>query len=113
MAKSFKALLAEYPRTRHAADGSLPRLSATDLAHLRRWASDERADEVWNTVDRAANSRGILLPARFFVQEVLGARDIATSIKHRRANRERYREYAARMEGIAKLCESRSPIVFR
>lgn len=109
MTESFKTVLAEYPRTPHPADGSLPSLSLTDLAHLKRWGEDERADEVWNTVEHAARSRGMQLPARFFIQEVLGARDIATSINYRRNNRERYRKFAARMEEIANVLRKRLP----
>lgn len=109
MTESFKAILAAYPSTPHPAGGLLRRLSRADVAHLNRWADDERADEVWNTIDSAAKERGILLPARFFIQEVLGARDIATSINHRRKYRERYRKHAARMVEIAKVLRERLP----
>jgi hypothetical protein len=107
--KSFKAVLAEYPRTPHPVDDSLPYLSSLDLAHLKRWADDERADKVWNTVHQAARSRDIELPAGFFIQEVLGARDIATSINHRQNNRQRYRKYAAQMEEVANVLRKRLP----
>jgi hypothetical protein len=107
--KPFKAILAEYQRTPHAADGSLPHLSAPKLAHLKRWAEDERANEVWNSVHRAAMARGLLLPDSVFIQLVLGLRDVATSINHRRNNRERYRKYAARMEEIAKVLRKPLP----
>jgi hypothetical protein len=109
MTKSFKAVLVKYQSSPHPVDGSLPRLSSTDLAHLKRWANDERADEVWKTIDSTAKERGGVLPARVFIQEVLGARDIATSINHRRNNRERYRMYAARMEEIARVLRKRLP----
>ncbi len=109
--KSFKRALAVYATTSHPADGtsSPPRLSAADRAHLKRWADDERADEVWNTIKGAAKKRGRVIPERFFIQEVLGAREIATSINHRRKYRERYRKHAARMAEIAKVLRERLP----
>lgn len=109
MTESFKDVLAAYPSTPHPADKSSPRLSRADVAHLERWADDERADEVWNTIKAAAQKRGILLPASFFIQEVLGTRDIATSMNHRRKYRERYRKHAARMAEIAKVLRERLP----
>jgi hypothetical protein len=106
--KSFKRALAAYATTSHPADGacSPPRLSAADRAHLKRWADDERADEVWNTIKGAANKRGRIIPERYFIQEVLGAREIATSINHRRKHRERYRTHATRMVEITKVLQT-------
>ena len=100
MIKSFKAALAAYPTTSHPADSTRkpPRLSPADRAHLKRWADDERADKVWSTINSAAQKRGRVIPDRFFIQEVLGARDIAASINHRRKHRDQYRKYAAQME---------------
>jgi hypothetical protein len=112
MTKSFKTVLAKYPSTGHPVDGSLPRLSRADVAHLNRWANDERADEVWDSIDRAAKLRGIILPPHFFIQEVLGISDIAKSIDHRRKNRVQYLKYAARMEKIAKVLRMRLPNQF-
>jgi hypothetical protein len=105
--ESLKAVLAAYPSTPHPTDGLLPRLSPADVAHLKRWADDERADEVWNTIDSAAKERGMLFPARLFIQELLGARDIAESINHRRKHRDLYRKYAAQMERDAKTLRQR------
>jgi hypothetical protein len=111
VSESFNAVLAAYPTTPHPADTERrpPRLNRADLAHLKRWADDERADEVWGTINSAAKKRGLLLPARFFIQEVLGARDIAESIEHRRKHRDRYRKYAAQMEKDAKVLRQRLP----
>ena len=111
MTKSFKEALAAYATTSHPAGGASdpPRLSAADRAHLKRWAEDERADEIWKTIKDAATKRGRVFPERFFIQEVLGAREIATSINHRRKYRERYREHAARMAEIAKVLRERLP----
>jgi len=74
---------------------------------IERWADDERADEIWNTIKDTAQKRGMLLPARFFIQEVLGTRDIVTSMNHRRKYRERYRKHATRMAEIAKILRER------
>lgn len=111
VAKSFKGALAAYATTPHPADGtrSPPRLSAADRAHLKRWAGDERADEVWNTIKGAARKRGRVIPDRFFIQEILGAREIAASMNHRRKYRERYRKYAARMVEVGKILRERLP----
>ena len=109
MTRSFKAVLAAYPSFPHPVDGSLPRLSQADVAHLNRWVNDERVDEIWNVIESAALKRGRVIPDRFFIQEVLGARDIATSINHRRKNRKRYRKHAAQMTEIAKVLRERLP----
>jgi hypothetical protein len=109
VAKPFKAALASYAETPHPADGTLPRLSPADHAHLRRWAADDRADEVWNTINRAAQEHGGLLPVRLLIQEILGARDIAQSINHKRKHRDRYRKRAAQMVEIAKVLQEPHP----
>jgi hypothetical protein len=111
MTKSFNEALAAYATSPHPADVAKgpPRLSAADRAHLKRWANDERADEVWNAIKSAAQKRGRIIPDRFFIQEVLGAREIATSINHRRKYRERYRKHASRMAEIAKVLRERLP----
>jgi len=107
--KPFRTVLTEYPTTPHPVDGSLPRLSRADAAHLKRWAKDERADEVWKAIERAAKKNGRLLPPGFFIREVLGARDIATSIVHRRNSRKQYRKHAARMSEVAKVLRKPLP----
>ena len=109
MSESFKAALAAYPTTPHPADEASPRLSKADVAHLERWVSDERADEVWNTIHRAAQEHGTPLPVRFFIQETLGVRELAESMKHRRTNRRRYRERADQMVRIANFLRKPLP----
>jgi hypothetical protein len=109
--KSFKGALAAYPTTSHPADSTRkpPRLSPADRAHLKRWADDERADKVWSTINSAAQKRGRVIPDRFFIQEILGARGIAESLNHRRKHRDQYRKYAAQMERDAKTLRQRLP----
>jgi hypothetical protein len=87
----------------------LPRLHQKDIEHLKRWKDDDRADEVWNTIRRAALKRGMQLPPRVFIQHTLGARLVAESIDHRRANRERYRKNAEQMMRIAKFLRTPLP----
>jgi hypothetical protein len=108
---AFKAALVSYAETSHPAseDGRPPRLTPSDIAHLKRWADDDRADEVWNTISRAAQEHRTPLPVPFFIQEVLGARDIAQSLNHRRKHRERYRKRAAQMVEIAKVMREPLP----
>ena len=112
MSESFMAALAAYPTTAHPGDEAKnePRLSAADRAHLKRWAEDERADKVWSTINSAAKRRGRLLPVRFFIQEILGAREIAKSIDHRKKNRARYLKRAAQMMEVAGFL--REPIFY-
>jgi hypothetical protein len=93
MSSAFKAALAI--ELRNAS------LDATTRRHLKRWAEDDRADEVWDKIKRAAQEQGTLLPARFFIGEILSARRVAELIDQRRAQRNRYREVATQMEEIA------------
>jgi hypothetical protein len=109
VSEPFKAVLAAYRTTPHPADGASPRLSKEDVAHLKRWMSDERADDVWNTIHRAAQEHGTALPVQFFIQETLGIRALAESVKHRRTNRTRYREWADQMVRIAKFLRQPLP----
>jgi hypothetical protein len=109
VSKSFKDILSAYATTPHPADGASPRLSKADVAHVKRWMSEERADEVWNTIRRAAQEHGTPLPVRFFIQETLGVRELAESMKHRRTNRKRYRERADQMVRIAKFLRQPLP----
>jgi hypothetical protein len=111
VSKSFKATLAAYPITPHPADddGRVPRLSSEDSAHLKRWARDDRADEVWNTIHRAAQSHGTPPPMLVLIQETLGARELAKSMNHRRKNRKQYRERADQMVRIAKFLRAPVP----
>jgi hypothetical protein len=51
--ESFKAVLREYQKSSPSSD---------DRAHLQRWADDDRAEEVWRKIDRAAQSRTQALP---------------------------------------------------
>jgi hypothetical protein len=106
--KSFRAALIAYPREKDV-NGSLPHLSSADVAHLKRWADDERADEVWKAIESAAKKRGMLIPPRYLIQEVLGARDLVATIRHRRKYRERYRKHAARMVEVAKILREPLP----
>jgi hypothetical protein len=87
----------------------LPRLNAEDTAHLKRWTGDDRTDEVWNTIHRAAQDHGMPLPPRVFIQATLGARKVAKSMNHRRADRERYRKLADQMMRIAKFLRTPLP----
>ena len=109
MSETFKAALAAYQSTPHPADGNVPRLSPEDVAHLERWVADERADEVWNSIRNAVQDQGTVLPARFFIQETLGARELARSMSHRRKNRERYRKQAEQMVRTAKFLREPLP----
>jgi hypothetical protein len=109
VSESLRAALAAYPTTPHPADGSLPRLNAEDSAHLKRWTGDDRTDEVWNTIHRAAQDHGMPLPPRVFIQTTLGARKVAKSMNHRRADRERYRKLADQMMRIAKFLRTPLP----
>ena len=68
MTESFKAALVSYTE---AALGLEPK----DRAHLQRWSDDDRADEEWQTIDRAAHKHGLLIPPNVFIREILGRVD--------------------------------------
>jgi hypothetical protein len=43
--------------------------SSDDRAHLQRWADDDRAEEVWHKIERAAQNNKLRLPAKYFIAE--------------------------------------------
>jgi hypothetical protein len=100
MPESFKAALISY---------SDPGLTTDQKAHLQRWADDDRADEVWQSIERAAQKNKKLLPEGFFIGEILAAKRVAISIGHRWKYRERYRKQAEQMERIAKFLREPRP----
>jgi hypothetical protein len=97
---SFKAVLRECEK-------SCP--SSDDRAHLQRWAADDRAEEVWHKIERAAHNNKLRLPAKHFITEILAARRVAMAIGHRGKWRERFRNAADEMERTAKFLRSRHP----
>jgi hypothetical protein len=77
-------------------------LARGDREHVQRWAGDERADEVWRAIEKAAHKHlAMPLPVGWFIRETLAARQLAQSINHRRQNRDRYRKRATQMKSIA------------
>jgi hypothetical protein len=99
--ESFNAVLREYKKS--SASGS------DDRAHLQRWIKDDRAEQVWDKIQRAARSNNAWLPPRVFITEILGARRVAMAIGHRGRLRERYRNAADEMERIAKFLRKPHP----
>jgi hypothetical protein len=97
---SFKAVLRE-------CEESYP--SSDDRAHLQRWADDDRAEEVWHKIERAAQNNKLWLPAKYFITEILAARRNAMAIGHRGKWRERFRNAADEMERIAKFLRKPHP----
>ena len=97
---SFKAVLRECEK-------SCP--SSDDRAHLQRWAADDRAEEVWHKIERAAHNNKLPLPAKRFITEILAARRVAMAIGHRGKWRERFRNAADEMERTAKFLRNRHP----
>src|ERR1041384_6629941 len=90
---------------KHALAAALrdPGVDALTRAHLRRWADDERADEIWDRIKYAAQKRAIPLTPKFFIEQILSARSTAELIDRRRAERHRYRRFATQMEEIARF----------
>ena len=84
-------------------------LTVADRVHLRRWSDDDRADEEWQTIDRAVQKRGLLLPPNVFINEMLATRRVAQAIASRGKYRDRYRKYANMMEEIAKFLRKPNP----
>jgi hypothetical protein len=83
--------------------------SSYDRAHLRRWADDDRADEVWHKIERAAYNNKVWIPAKYFISGILAARRVAMAIGHRGKWRERYRNAADDMERVAKFLRHPHP----
>jgi hypothetical protein len=84
MSGSFKASLISYLK------GS--GLTADQRAHLKRWAADDRAEEVWQSIERGAReNKKLPLPAGFFIGEILGAKRVAMSIGRRRILKRKFR----------------------
>jgi hypothetical protein len=100
MPESFKAALISF------AD---PGLTTDQQAHLQRWAADDRAEEDWQSIERAAQENNRPLPEGFFIREILAAKRVAISIGHRWKYRERYRKQAEQMERIAKFLREPRP----
>jgi hypothetical protein len=82
-------------------------LNAATREHLKRWADDDRAEEVWDRIKYAAQKHGTPLTARFFIMEILSARRVAELIDQRRTQRGRYRGLATQMEEIASFLRER------
>jgi hypothetical protein len=99
MSNTFKDALAAELRS--------PGLDAAARAHLKRWANDDRADEAWDKIKYAAQMRGMPLPPKFYIREILSARSTAELIDRRRAERPRYRRFAIQMEEIAGFLRER------
>jgi hypothetical protein len=83
--------------------------SSDDRAHLQRWADDDRAEEVWHKIERAAQRNNVKLPAKHFIRDILAARPVAMAIGQRRELREQYRKAADEMVRIARFLRKRHP----
>jgi hypothetical protein len=101
VSETFNAALISYT--------DAPGLTPEDCAHLQRWSDDDRADEEWQTIDRAAHEHGLLLPPNVFIQEILAIRRIAEAIPCRGKYRDRYRTHAKKMDEIAKFLREPHP----
>jgi hypothetical protein len=101
MPKSFKTALISYAKSSG--------LRTDHRAHLQRRADDDRSEEVWQTIEHAAQKNKIPIFAKFFIGEVLAARRAAMSIGHRGKYRERYRKQAEQMERTAKFLREPPP----
>ena len=62
VSESLKAALVSYRET--------PGLTPVDSAHLQRWSDDDRADEVWLTIERAAQEHELAVPPHVFIREI-------------------------------------------
>lgn len=80
MAESFRAVLVSYAKT--------PGLTSADLAHLKRWVEDDRAEKEWEIIDHAVHEHGLILLVGLFITEMLarrrGAKAMASRAKYRR-----------------------------
>ena len=116
MPKSFRATLAAYGADPKL-DGAPPNLTREDRAHLKRWADDDRADDVWNTINCACHLREFSEVYKawdgfsewFFIQDVLEQRRLAESAVNRWKYRALFRRYAAQMQKTANILRENSP----
>jgi hypothetical protein len=83
--------------------------NSEDRAHLHRWADDDRAEELWEKIEGAAQSNKLTLPAEHFIAEILAARRVAMVIGHRGKWREDFRNAADEMERSAKFLRKPHP----
>jgi hypothetical protein len=102
VSESLKAALVSYRET--------PGLTPVDSAHLQRWSDDDRADEVWLTIERAAQEHELAVPPHVFIREILAIRRVAKAIASRGKYRDRYHTYAKQMEKIAKFLREPHPL---
>ena len=84
-------------------------LDAGTRKHIKRWADDDRADEVWERIESAAQANGTPLPRWFFIQEILSARRVALLIDKRQTQRSFYRNIAAQMIEVAAFLGAQPP----
>lgn len=101
MSEPFKAALVSYMQG--------PSLTSEDRAHLQRWFDDDRANEEWQTIDRTAREHRLPLIPNVFIREILAIRRVAEAIACRGKYRDRYREYAKKMEEIARFLREPHP----
>ena len=112
MPKSFRAALAAYATTPDST-GTLPHLTKADHEHLKRWADDDRADEIWDSIKCATRQHWLMLPDGFFewflIQEILGQRSLAELIGSLRKQRDLYRRRVAQLQATANLLREKPP----
>jgi hypothetical protein len=77
--------------------------------HLQRWADDDRAEEVWDKIKRAALKNNVPLPPKYFITEILVTRRVAIALSHRGELRESYRNAAHEMMRIARFLRKPHP----
>jgi hypothetical protein len=96
-------------QTRLSAELKKSGWNAGTRKHIKRWADDDRADEIWERIESAAQAKGTPLPAWFFIQEILSARRVALLINKRQTQRGLYRKMAARMIEVAAFLDAQPP----
>src|SRR5215470_14290195 len=76
----FKAALIAYAQR--------PGLTTAERAHLLRWAEDDRAEEVRQAIERAAQKNNkLLLSAAYFICQILAIKRVATDMDRLRKDR--------------------------
>jgi hypothetical protein len=115
MPKSFRAALAAYATTPNST-GTLPHLTKADHEHLKRWADDDRADEIWDSINGATRQHSSTLSDLddgffewFIIQEILGQRNLAEYIGNLRKQRDLYRRDAAQLQEAANILRKKAP----
>lgn len=115
---SFKSALARFAAECSEIAPKVGELDAADRAHLARWADDDRAERIWQKVQKLAwGPVGSYEPLDGFVVIALAARRLAESaeffdelVEREKKRRARHLERAVQLDALAKIWRDNAAI---